>query len=244
MAKATEEKAPAGLNEALFAVQQELDGITKDSTNPHYKSSYADRTTILQTIRPLYAKYGLLLIQSPTIPSVKFSEDPVLALETTIIHIESGEKLSSTAIVPLPKADPQGYGSAITYTSRYALTMIHALPLLDDDGNGGSGRSEGNEPARTRATKSRATSAETQQAGSKSASAATSAPKTPAWNKSANAETTTVSASQPTEQAEAGGTAGGADTTTTETPEKPVTTAASASKPSPATGGKRKLWGS
>lgn len=152
------ESKPETLAEALFFVQQELDGIVKDSTNPHFRKSYADRTTILAAIRPLYAKYGLLLVQSPvpapfSIPS-SFSTSydaegeiaqesgvpAYLALETVITHVATGEQLKSTAVVPLPKADPQGYGSAITYLSRYSLVAIHALPLIDDDGEGASGR--------------------------------------------------------------------------------------------------------
>jgi hypothetical protein len=147
------------LFEALFAVQQELDGVTKDSKNPFFRSTYADRTTILQTIKPLFAKHGLLLIQAPTtIPMNEYSfgsiresgkdkdgdpcstDTPIfpLALKTTIIHVATGRFIEGTAVVPCPNPDPQGYASALTYTSRISLTAMLGLPLLDDDGNGAS----------------------------------------------------------------------------------------------------------
>lgn len=150
------ETAGKELFQALFNVQQQLDGIVKDASNPFFKSSYADRTTVLNTLKPLYAKEGLLIIQVATTPyALAFGDEhkeekveggtesksqPVaaLALSTVIVHVASGQYIESTAVVPLPQSDPQGYGSALTYTSRYALVMQHALPLLDDDGNSAS----------------------------------------------------------------------------------------------------------
>lgn len=158
------ETAGKELYQALFNVQQELDGITKDSKNPFFKSSYADRTVVLNTLKPLYAKEGLLLIQAPVAPSsLAFGDEksneyesgehggsesktqPVaaLALATYIVHVQTGQYIESRAVVPLPQADPQGYGSALTYTSRYSLVITHALPLLDDDGNAASKVSQG-----------------------------------------------------------------------------------------------------
>lgn len=134
MSEKSEKNLSAELWGALFAIQGELEGVEKDSVNPHFKNSYADRTTILQAVKPLLQKHGLLLIQAPT-PS---NEPGTLALQTSLIHVESGQAFVSVAVVPLPKSDPQGFGSALTYTSRYSLTAILGLPLLDDDGNAGS----------------------------------------------------------------------------------------------------------
>ena len=39
-------------------------------------------------------------------------------------------------MVPLPKADPQGMGSALTYARRYALTAMLGMVTEDDDGEG------------------------------------------------------------------------------------------------------------
>jgi hypothetical protein len=44
-------------------------------------------------------------------------------------------------VMPLPKADPQGYGSALTYARRYALaTLVGLVTEADDDAEGAMGR--------------------------------------------------------------------------------------------------------
>ncbi|KAG1445345.1 hypothetical protein G6F57_017589 [Rhizopus arrhizus] len=52
---------------------------------------------------------------------------------------ESGEWISDTLVMPLPKQDPQGYGSAMPYARRYALAAITGVYQDDDDGNAASG---------------------------------------------------------------------------------------------------------
>ena len=57
-------------------------------------------------------------------------------LVTKLTHAESGQWESSLAVVQLPKADPQGMGSAMTYARRYALTAMLGMVTEDDDGEG------------------------------------------------------------------------------------------------------------
>jgi hypothetical protein len=59
----------------------------------------------------------------------------LLGLETKLVHAESGEWQSSLLVMPLPKNDPQGYGSALTYARRYALSSMVGLVTEDDDAN-------------------------------------------------------------------------------------------------------------
>ena len=48
---------------------------------------------------------------------------------------ESGQWQSSLAVVPLPKADPQGVGISMTYMRRYALSaMLGIVTEGDTDG--------------------------------------------------------------------------------------------------------------
>ena len=58
-----------------------------------------------------------------------------MCLTTRLFH-DSGEWVEDTATIPLPKNDPQGYGSAATYGRRYALAAITGLYQDDDDGVG------------------------------------------------------------------------------------------------------------
>lgn len=121
---------------ALLAAQREIEGVSKDSTNPHFKSKFADLTSVIEATVPILNKHGIVVIQLPT-PS----ETGSLALTTLLLH-ESGESISGTAVVPLAKNDPQAYGSAMTYARRYSLGSAVSLKFLDDDAETAVGRGE------------------------------------------------------------------------------------------------------
>lgn len=114
---------------ALVAVQLEMPTVKKDSVNPFFKSKYADLATVLQALLPVLTKNGLCIVQQVS------NLDGDTALTTTLMHI-SGEYISATRPLILPKADPQGQGSAITYARRYdAMAIIGMVADKDDDGN-------------------------------------------------------------------------------------------------------------
>jgi len=56
----------------------------------------------------------------------------------------SGEWIEDTATCPLPKQDPQGFGSALTYLRRYSLSAICGLYADDDDGDRASNNVQNN----------------------------------------------------------------------------------------------------
>ena len=113
---------------ALLAAQSEITWACKDSTNPHFKNRYADLQSVIEAIKPALNKHGIFFSQHPT-PS----DAGTLGLTTILLH-SSGEWIEDTAIIPLPKNDPQGYGSAMTYGRRYGLAAICGLFQSDDDG--------------------------------------------------------------------------------------------------------------
>jgi hypothetical protein len=58
-----------------------------------------------------------------------------IKIQTVFIH-ESGEQISSGWLfVPAAKADPQGFGSALTYARRYSLMAACGIAPEDDDAN-------------------------------------------------------------------------------------------------------------
>jgi hypothetical protein len=113
---------------ALVAAQDEIRFAIKDSTNPHFKSRYADLGSVIEAVKKSLNDNGIAFIQTPT-----ESQIGTLALSTRLIH-SSGEWIEDTAICPLQKNDPQGYGSALTYMRRYSLASITGLYQDDDDG--------------------------------------------------------------------------------------------------------------
>lgn len=119
------------LAKALLAVQSQLQPALKDAENPFTKSSYATLNSVMDTCRAALLANGILLTQFP-VPA----ETGHLGLATKLIHAESGQWHSSLSVVPLPKADPQGYGSAQTYARRYALCAMLGIVTEDDDGEG------------------------------------------------------------------------------------------------------------
>lgn len=115
----------------LHAFQAEVGTIKKSEVNPFFKSRYVDINGIIEAIKPLLEKHGLVIMQPLALYEGKS------ALTTIIADIESGDSLNIST--PLPEmSDPQKMGSAITYFRRYALQSLLLLEAEDDDGNGAS----------------------------------------------------------------------------------------------------------
>jgi hypothetical protein len=120
------------ISPALLKAQKAIKFAVKDSTNPHFRKKYADLSSVIEAIKQPLNDAGISFIQTPS-PS----QSGFLCLTTRLIH-ESGEWIEDTATMPLPKSDPQGFGSAMTYCRRYALAAFVGVYQDDDDGNAGS----------------------------------------------------------------------------------------------------------
>lgn len=120
------------LAKSLLNVQRTVQPIAKDAENSFTKSWYASLTSVMDTCRDALIENGIWLCQYP----VPVEQPNSLGLVTKLTHAESGQWQSSLAVVPLPKADPQGMGSAMTYARRYALTAMLGMVTEDDDGEG------------------------------------------------------------------------------------------------------------
>lgn len=116
---------------ALLKAQAKLEHASKDSSNPHFKSKYADLATVLNTCKPVLEEHKLGFTHQRE--STELGE----YLITTLWH-ESGQFLSSRSKLMPTKADPQGFGSAMTYARRYDLSALIGLASDDDDGNAAS----------------------------------------------------------------------------------------------------------
>ena len=121
------------LAKALLAVQQELAPANKDATNPFTRSRYATLNSVMEACREALLRHGIWLTQLP-VPAPPELGPGHIGLLTKLTHAESGQWQGSLTVVPLPKADPQGMGSAITYARRYALTAMLGMITEDDDG--------------------------------------------------------------------------------------------------------------
>ncbi len=125
------------LFKAVMNLQQECGIIGKDANNPHFKSEYVSLEKLWTTLKPLLKKHGLLVIQTPGLV-----QDGKLAMETSIIHQDSGEFMISVGQMPVGREGPQAVGSAITYARRYFLACCLSVVAgdEDDDGEAAEGR--------------------------------------------------------------------------------------------------------
>lgn len=112
----------------LYKVQREIGAISKDSTNPFYKSKYFDINSLIKQVTPILEKHKLLLLQP-----IKDGEQYSIIFDLDGGSVESSLKLPTDL-------DAQKIGSAITYYRRYTLQSLLGLQAEDDDGNIASGK--------------------------------------------------------------------------------------------------------
>jgi hypothetical protein len=114
---------------AFVQAQKAFGPALKSSTNPHFRSRYADLSACVEAVIDALNQHGIALMQQTS-----ECADGVI-VETVLIH-ESGESISSGKLhVPASKQDAQGYGSALTYCRRYSLMAACGIAPEDDDGN-------------------------------------------------------------------------------------------------------------
>jgi hypothetical protein len=131
---------------ALVKVHNEIEPITKDRTNPHFKNRYATLDAINDTVRPILTKHGLAIVQGGT-PSERG-----ISVRTMLLHT-SGQWIASVFEMPMEKPTAQSVGSAITYGRRYGISAILALSTEeDDDGHAASQKKPPQKPAPVAAT--------------------------------------------------------------------------------------------
>jgi len=135
-----EPACPARLFAALASAQGELQNPPKDRTaqvvsaKGQYSYDYADLATVLDTVRPVLAKYRLALMQWP---SVEQHEDGVAwAYITTVLTWAEGvdgQYVSGTVGLPLGDTKPQTLGSMQTYLRRYSVQAVCGITGEQDD---------------------------------------------------------------------------------------------------------------
>jgi hypothetical protein len=113
---------------ALAAAQMEMGKALKDSTNPAFKSKYADLASVMDACMPALNRHGIAVFQ-PTV-----DDESGRYVKTIFAHV-SGETVECRVPLIVGKNDMQGYGSAVTYARRYGLMGMAGIAPEDDDGN-------------------------------------------------------------------------------------------------------------
>ena len=113
---------------AMAIAQGQMGAAYKNSSNPHFKSSFADLASISDVIKKPLSDNGLSVVQFP------INNEQGVAITTRVMH-KSGQWIEESFGIKPVKAGPQEYGSLISYFRRYALAAIFAIPQTDDDAN-------------------------------------------------------------------------------------------------------------
>jgi hypothetical protein len=120
---------------ALLAAQRSMGNATKGSSNPYFKSTYADLNAIREVAIPALNAVGIVCLQPTTVIDGKNY------VETVLLH-ESGESLSSLTEIKNGKGTAQDEGSGISYARRYSLQSLLNIGAVDDDGESKMDRKE------------------------------------------------------------------------------------------------------
>jgi len=119
----------SNLYAALSKAQAEMKPAKFNKVNPHFKSKYADLSSIMESCKEALCNNKLSILQ------IIDYENSEMILKTRIAH-ESGEFIEAKFFLRTEKNTLQGLGSAITYARRYSLAAILGIVAdEDDDGN-------------------------------------------------------------------------------------------------------------
>lgn len=117
------------LASALAKAQKNIRPAIKDSSNPFFKSKYADLPSVWSACKDALNDNGLSVMQRLD------HREGTLYLDTFLSH-SSGQWIKSSLPINPTKNDAQGMGSYITYMRRYSLdALVMVTSDDDDDGN-------------------------------------------------------------------------------------------------------------
>lgn len=119
---------------AMSSAQKEMKPAAKDSLNPHFKSKYADVSSVWESIREPITNHGLTIWQDVT------TEERQVSITTRIVHVSGQWVEFGPLSVPLSRGDAHGVGSAITYGKRYALCAAVGVVAGDEDDDGNASK--------------------------------------------------------------------------------------------------------
>lgn len=119
----------AQLFSAFVRAQRKFGPALKTSTNPHFRSKYADLSNVIEAVIDALHSEGFALTQftEPDEAGVK--------VRTVLLHESGGLLTLGELFMPAVRNDPQGFGSALTYCRRYSILAAMGLAPEDDDAN-------------------------------------------------------------------------------------------------------------
>jgi hypothetical protein len=118
---------------ALCRAQAAIHHASKDSKNPHFKSSYASLESAIDSCKPHLNSNNICLIQVPG------AEGRLVWVDTMLVHT-SGQFIQGRLTIEAKGSDAHSVGGTITYARRYSILAFMGMGAEDDDGNLASGK--------------------------------------------------------------------------------------------------------
>lgn len=117
---------------ALARAQAAMSNVTKDQSNPHFRSRFASLAAVRDVVIPALAAEGLAIVQMPG-----NDEQGRVTVRTMLLH-ESGATLDCGTVATTATVrggnEAQALGSSVSYLRRYSLAAICGVAQEDDDG--------------------------------------------------------------------------------------------------------------
>ena len=114
---------------ALCAAQAEFGKVQKGSTNPAFKSRYADLADVAGVVIPTLSAHGVAVLHYIV------SDCDQLAMRTEFVHATSESRIACDVPLIVDRNNMQGMKSATTYAKRIGLESLSGVAPQDDDGN-------------------------------------------------------------------------------------------------------------
>jgi hypothetical protein len=136
---------------AFNEAQKAMEPIARNADNKQTRSKYATHAALDRELRPVYTQHGFSV-------SFNTADSPLEEHVRVVCHLAhaGGHERVYQADIPCDGKGAKGndvmtkthaVGSAMTYGKRYLLALAFNIALADkdDDGNGASGRHDGND---------------------------------------------------------------------------------------------------
>ena len=117
------------LGQAFIAAKKEFVATGKSARNDHQKYYYATLEDIYGAVDEALLKHNIWIVHR-----ADFLEDRQEVLYTRLIHVLSGQWIEDARLLISEKPGNQGRGAANTYSKKYAVLSLCAIPTEDDDG--------------------------------------------------------------------------------------------------------------
>ena len=114
---------------ALCAAQAEFGRVQKGSTNPAFKSRYADLADVAGVVIPTLSAHGVAVLH------YMVGEGEGMAMRTEFVHAATESRVACDVPLLVDRNNMQGMKSATTYAKRIGLESLSGVAPQDDDGN-------------------------------------------------------------------------------------------------------------